>query len=63
MRSENFDWFRELGADSGKTPNSLLKPAKFSRRVAGGSGAAPKPACPQENLQIILQMALRWGMA
>ena len=48
MRSENVDWFRELGADSGKTPNSLLKPAIFSRRVAGGSGAAPKPASPQK---------------
>jgi len=29
MRSENFVWFRELGADSGKTPNSLLKSSKI----------------------------------
>jgi len=52
MRSENFDWFRELGADIGKTPNSLLKSSKIFTTSSRREWRSSKARFPAGNLPI-----------
>ena len=54
MRSENFDWFRELGADGGKTPNSLLKSSKIFVTSSRREWRSSKARIVSAKLQIIL---------
>ena len=61
MRSENFDWFRELGADSGKTPNSLLKSSKIFATSRRREARSSKLRLAAANLQTILFGILRFA--